>query len=365
MNSLPILYKYTQKGQVQQWQIHYEHDSFWTEEGIQGGAITINKPTVCKAKNVGRANATTPEQQAEAEAKAKWQKKVDSGYNEELTAEKKFFEPMLAHNYADHAKKITWGETRVFVQPKLDGLRAINNGRTIMSRNGKEYLSVPHLKHQYSVSFDGELYNHQFKEDFNKIVSLCKKQKPTDEELQESKLFVQHWIYDYPTHNGSFSERYEALVKWYQDEGHFNKGYIIVPTFEVFSEEEIKDKHAEFIGMGYEGTIVRVDGAPYKNGRSDKLLKFKDFIDEEFEIAEVIEGEGGRTGTVGKFIMKHEDGNRMFGSNVKGTHAYLADLLKNKESLIGRTATVKYFNRTPDGIPRFPFVIKINREEYE
>ena len=40
-------------------------------------------------------------------------------------------------------------------------------------------------------------------------------------------------------------------------------------------------------------------------------------------------------------------------------------LPKDKNNLIGKTATVKYFNLTPDGIPRFPYVINIDRESYE
>jgi hypothetical protein len=74
----------------------FSGDSFWTEEGIKGGTLTTSLPTKCKSKNLGRSNETSPKQQAEAEAKAKWQKKIDGGYNEVLTKEKKFVEPMLA-----------------------------------------------------------------------------------------------------------------------------------------------------------------------------------------------------------------------------------------------------------------------------
>ncbi len=59
--SFPVLYKYTAKGQVQQWQIHVKDDHFWTEECIKGGVITTSAPTYCKAKNIGRANETTPQ----------------------------------------------------------------------------------------------------------------------------------------------------------------------------------------------------------------------------------------------------------------------------------------------------------------
>lgn len=363
----PILYKYTQKSAIQQWQIIANEDHFYTIEGQKDGKLTTSKPTYCTPKNVGRANETTAEEQALAEAKAKHQKKLDKGYNEILTDEKAFFEPMLAHGYDDHKHKIDWKEDRVFVQPKLDGLRGVNDGKIIMSRNGKPYVAVPHLLHKYDVTFDGELYTHTFKDDFNKIVSLCKKQKPTDEEIAEAAEKVEYWVYDYPSHNGVFSERYKALT----EVKDLPKNFVIVPTYEVKSEQEIKDWHAKFLGEGYEGTIVRVD-APYKNGRSDKLLKFKDFVDEEFTIVGFEEGTGGRVGTIGFFVMQHDKNpNQTFKSNVKGNFDYLKEVWRDRESYIGKSATVKYFNRTPKqdngsgDVPRFPYIIKINREEYE
>ena len=61
-----------------------------------------------------------------------------------------------------------------------------------------------------------------------------------------------------------------------------------------------------------------------------------------------------------KFENEHGKG---FHSNVKGSFEYLADLLDNADDLIGVEATVKFFNLTPDGVPRFPYVIAIR--DYE
>lgn len=364
--SLPTLYKYAQTGAVQEWTIFTESNKFFTVSGQQGGKLTTSAPTVCKGKNIGRSNETTPEQQAEAEARAKWQKKVDEGYNEVLSSESKFFEPMLAHD-AKKCKLLDF-KKRTFVQPKLDGLRADNHGGKITSRNGKPYVSTPHLEFQSDfLRLDGELYNHELKEDFNKIVSLCKKQKPTKEELEESKEKVQYWVYDFPSCPGVFSKRYNVLEEWFRSNPDVttDRGFVLVETFEVFSMADIEKYHEYFIEQGYEGTIVRIDLADYENKRSWQLLKYKDFIDEEFEICGYEEGEGGRAGTIGKFYIKHEDGIRTFKSNVKGDFDYLRQVWKDREMYIGKQATIKYFRRTPDGIPRFPYVIKLNREEYE
>lgn len=365
----PILYKYTEKGQVQQWQIIVDGNTFYTIEGIKDGKLTTSLPTVCKGKNIGKKNETTNEDQALTEANAKYNKKREKDYNEVLSDKKSYFSPMLAED----AKKVVLDfKKKTFVQPKLDGLRAINSNMSLMSRNGKPYLACPHL-YQDNLCLDGELYNHELKEDFNKIVSLCKKQTPTKEELEESSKMVQFWTYDLPSHK-TFSERYTDLVKWHRglDDKELAKRIIIVPTYEVTSQEEIDNYHGIFLNEGYEGTIIRIDSGQYENKRSKQLLKYKDFIDEEFEIIGAVEGEGGRTGTLGKFNMKHDKySTSNFDSNVKGDFRYLKYLWENRANYIGKKATVKYFNRTPlkaeggGDKPRFPFIIKIDRDEYE
>ncbi len=364
----PILYKYTTKGQPQQWQIVVDGDSFYTIEGIVGGQLTESAPTVCEGKNIGRANETTPKEQALKEAAARHQKKLDKSYNPVLTTEKKFFEPMLAKIYLQNGKKpdtnnhvaIKWGEYRVFVQPKLDGLRCINHENSLASRNGKPYLACPHL-YQNDAMLDGELYNHDLKDDFGKIVSLCKKQDPTKEEFAESEQIVQHWLYDFPAQQ-VFSKRFHALSLWHK--GANQKYFKLVPTYEVKSEEELLKYHSEFLLSKFEGTIIRTDTAPYENKRSKSLLKHKEFMDDEFEILDCFEGVGERAGTVGSFVVQLPN-NLTCKSNVKGTREYVAKLWRNRKSLIGKTATVQFFGYTPDGALRFPFVIKIDRESYE
>lgn len=358
---LPKLYKYTSKGQVQEWQIITTDNMFSTMEGIKGGKITTSLPTVCEGKNIGRSNETTPQEQAETEAKAKWQKKIDSGYNEILSRDKKFFEPMLAKD-AKESKDLDF-KKRTFVQPKLDGLRCINQDNILMSRNGKPFTSCQHLA-QSGPILDGELYTHEYKHDFNKIVSLCKKKDPTKEETQEIIRKIEYWIYDFPSHKGPFSERYEKLIDYLTYHNEAEVGFVLVPAYEVFSWDDIKKYHEQFLSEGYEGTIIRIDIGEYENKRSKQLLKYKDFVDEEFEIVGAVEGQGNRTGTVGKFTMKMKDG-RTFGSNIKGNFEYLTFLWENHKKYVGKKATVKYFALTPDGIPRFPYIIKIDRDEYE
>jgi DNA ligase-1 len=121
--------------------------------------------------------------------------------------------------------------------------------------------------------------------------------------------------------------------------------------------------YEKYVNESYEGQILRTDGW-YENKRSKNLLKHKSFIDEEYTIIDICEGEGNRAGTAGYFVFETSEG-KPFKSNVKGTWEETAEMLKNRKKLIGKEATVKYFNLTPDGIPRFPYVININRNSYE
>jgi DNA ligase-1 len=357
--TLPTLYKYTTTGKIQEWTICVKANAFWTIEGIKDGKLTTSEPTICEGKNKGRANETTAEEQALREAQSKHQHKLDKGYNEILTHEKKFFEPMLAQKYEKYADLCFTKPT--FIQPKLDGLRCINESGSMTSRNGKPYVSVPHLT-QHIDLLDGELYTHEYKNDFNKIVSLCKKTKLTEQDIKESEEMIEFWAYDLPNHEGLFSERFEQLQKVVEEIG--NPKVKIVPTYRVFSIEDVERYHTSFLEEGYEGSIIRIDLAHYENKRSKQLLKKKDFYDGEFEIVDVEEGKGNRSGTAGNIILKLKDG-RTFGAGIKGTREFVREILLNKNSLIGKTATIKYFQETPDGIPRFGVATQIDRFGYE
>ncbi len=347
-----------------------------------------NKWTTCKPKNVGRANATTGEEQAIKEAIAKHDKKLESGYhlNVENIENKRFYEPMLAQDFKNkNRKKEVEGEldesgvgATVFSQPKLDGIRCIATKDGLFTRSGKPIEAVPHISEALKGFFkaypnsilDGELYSHAYKDDFNKIIHLVRKQNLTDEHLAESKKMIQYYIYDAPRiakleESASFGDRYAALIYALgsTDTGYSNiwDSLVLVQTDEIQSLEELDEYYGDYIEEGFEGQMIRID-APYENKRSKYLLKRKDFVDEEYTILGYEEGKGNRAGTIKHFKFENKEGKE-FNSNVKGTFEYLTELLEKAEDLIGKQATVKYFNLTPDGVPRFPYVIAIR--DYE
>lgn len=367
---LDTIYKTTKAGKIQQWTIEVEDNSYRTISGQTDGIKTTTEWTICEGKNVGKANETSAEEQALKEAQALRKKKLEHGYFEDIANinQQQYFEPMLAKDYNDYADTIKFP---VYSQPKLDGIRCIVNKNGMYSRNGKEIISAPHIrqsleflfKQDPNLVFDGELYCDKLANDFNKIVSLVRKTKPTKKDLEESAKTIEYHIYDLPSCKRLFGERAKELLMLslaFQDK--WPDSCRLVKTDICVNQNSITRLYEQYVEAGYEGQMIRLDGA-YENKRSKFLLKHKEFQDEEFTILNIGEGIGNRTGTAGYMVFERE--GQQFNSNIKCTYEEGVEILNNRDKLIGKTATVKYFNLTPAGIPRFPFVINIDREEYE
>jgi DNA ligase-1 len=367
---LETIYKKTKTGATQEWTIEVSDNKYRTHSGQVGGQITTNAWTVVYGKNEGKANGTTDIEQALKEAIAKRTKKLESGYFESITNidTKQYFEPMLAAKWEDYKDKIQYP---IYSQAKLDGIRCILTKDGMFSRNGKPIISAPHIfdsvkslfETNPNLVFDGELYADKFANDFNKIVSLVKKTKPTADDLKESKELIEYHIYDLPSSDKNFIQRAYDLAILFETHSELHPHCRIVETYKVPSEDVVTELYEKYVEEGYEGQMLRLDGK-YENKRSKNLLKHKSFVDEEYTILDICEGEGNRTGTAGYMVFETAEG-KPFKSNVKGTWDETAEMLKNKKQLIGKQATIKYFNLTPDGIPRFPFVINIDRSSYE
>lgn len=370
MTVFPTIYKKTKGGKTQEWTVEVDGDKYRTISGQSDGKKVSTEWTVCQPKNVGKTNATTGETQALAEAYALRKKKLEHGYFEDVDniEQKQYFEPMLAKDYNDYKDDIVFP---VYSQPKLDGVRCIVTVDGMYSRNGKEIISAPHihtaLKPYFdrdpTLIFDGELYCDKLANDFNKIISLVRKTKPTAEELKESADTIEYWIYDIPSVDDVFSKRIGAAIQLhYKTDIEWPECCKVVTTDIAKDKEGVESLYGKYVNANFEGQMIRID-KKYENKRSNFLLKHKTFQDEEFTIIDIGEGIGNRTGAAGYMTFERE--GKRFNSNIKGNWEYLVDTLKNRDSLIGKRATVKYFNLTPDGIPRFPYVINVDRASYE
>jgi len=369
------IYSRTSTGAVQIWRQDREGNKYRTVSGQKGGAQVTSSWTVCEAKNVGRANEVDPIEQANREVEANYKKKLAQGGYKESEKDidtASFFEPMLAKDYTKKAPKAS---AVLYSQPKLDGIRCIARASGLWSRSGKPILACPHIAKALAPLFkmdpdlilDGELYNHDLKADFNRIVSLVKQAKPDQEDFKASEEMIQYHVYDLPG-TQKFSERTDALRKIV---AALKSPYVLyVDTAKVVSDDHLNLIYEAYLEDGFEGQMVRVDGFGYENKRTSNLLKRKEFMDSEFVIVDIVEGEGNRGGMAGYAVLQltgkvaavylAEMGRATFKSNIKGDRDFLRSVLARKSELIGKECTVEYFTPTPLGIPRFPRVKAIH-----
>jgi len=273
---------------------------------------------------------------------------------------------MLA--YPASAKPIDYSKP-TFVQPKLDGVRCViqcdgnpaKRGIVAFSRTGKEWKNIDHILEQLIPFFikypyvilDGELYNHDLRDNFEKIISLVRKTKPTDEDRLEASKLTQFHCYDIIDEKLPFDQRNEFIN---QSLMLLGDSIYIVDTRDIFDEKMASAFHKVNLKEGYEGSIVRTNDT-YQCKRSHNLRKFKDFSDAEATIVGFVEGKGKRVGTLGKFIMKDDDGNEFGCPPGKGyNYEDMKKLLYRAKWYVNHKAraTFTYFERTKAGSYRHP-----------
>ena len=276
---------------------------------------------------------------------------------------------MLAHKVNEN--RIDFSE-KVFIQPKLDGVRCIFTKDGAYSRTGKEFHNLQHIKidlekffeDQPNAVLDGELYNHDLRDDFEQIISLVRKQKPTDEDRLNAHRLIQYHVYDTIAEGPSYEDRLNWLLS---SKNLWSESVVSVETVDLddflCGWASAKAMHNDFLNKGYEGSILRLNG-PYEQKRSYNLQKFKDFSDTEATIIGYEAGKGKFTGLIGKFLMIDDDGIE-FGCPIGKGYNYddRRFILNNIHDYIGKVATFTYFERTKAGSYRHPLYKTIRNYE--
>jgi DNA ligase-1 len=205
------------------------------------------------------------------------------------------------------------------------------------------------------VILDGELYNHDLKDDFEKIISLVRKTKPSEGDRVESAGYVQFHCYDYIPGPALRRAKFSSRITWLKNELPESYCVKFTNTYLVDKYEEALNMHNDaFLANGYEGSILRLD-KPYECKRSYNLQKFKDFHDTEATIIGYEAGKGKFTGLIGKFLMQDDDGIE-FGCPIGKGYNFddRRDILNNVHDYIGKRATFTYFERTKANSYRHP-----------
>lgn len=292
--------------------------------------------------------------------------------------------PLLAHIYEPH--RVTYP---CYVQPKLNGIRALYQNGAFQSRDQLPFppgllahLAKP-LKEVFGpeVILDGELYVHGWPlQRINAAVTPVR-QQPTEDTLK-----VEYHVFDVVDFNTNFLRRLSDQC----EPGKLHQvSYQVkcVETQYAYDKKEADKLYAHFVSLGYEGMMYRLGDCPYTRPRqtqalgytppnprsrhwSDKhnrcwhLLKRKDWQDDEFECTGIIKGEGKYQETLGAFICRNtkqalETGCRLIEFSVGSG---LTDSERDHywaNPPIGRLVKVKYLVLSNDGIPLNPTILAI------
>jgi len=360
------IYKLDTKGKPRVWWIEYDDEKYRTHSGILDGKIVTSGWIYAEKKNIGKANQTTVKEQVELEIKSEYEKKQYQGkYHtsiEEAASGAKFVEAMLAQKFS--SKKHT--QYPYISQPKLDGVRCLTSKYHMQTRNGKDFVSCPHILEELEKFFekfpdvvlDGELYNHNLRDEFEKIVSLVRKSKPKPEDIEETSKLVEYHVYDIITpKQKTFTGRYDIISS---ELSGMNKIKVVYAQ-EAKNKEDVTLLMGKYLEQGYEGQMLRVDATPYEHKRSKSLLKNKEFDDAEFKIVDIVEGVGNYSKMAKSLVIDLRNGITQ-SCGMRGKQDYLKFLLDNKEKYIGSDVTVRYQGKTNTGKLRFPVAVCVYEE---
>jgi ATP-dependent DNA ligase len=388
----------TGKGKI--WIIGVDDKGTQSEIVIQSGQVDLdtlvrgklvkNTAIVSVGKNIGKSNETTHYTQAVSEAQSKVDAQLRAGYVTDPQEAKKSSsstlgsgvkQPMLAQKYhptgaqksSKTLKQMKIEGKKIIVQPKLDGNRC-----TIVVRHGDGNImaqmytrkgdlmpvQLNHIITDISVAaayhglkdelvLDGELYCDPTEMSFNELNGLIKKQSASAEQIERRKLIKFH-LYDVMIDEG-YEKRLKVIEK-------FNVGNVeVVESKEIIATDENIQKELErWLGLGYEGLMIRVLGKGYENKRSWQLVKVKIFEDAEFKLVGFEEDVRG--GFVGTFVLElptpvtDRDGKLVTEFRAGASGQSVEDrtyMLKHPEEFIGKMATIEFFGRSEYGIPRF------------
>jgi ATP-dependent DNA ligase len=351
------IYKVDTTGKARYIKLYTKDNILYQESGVVGGKATTRE-RVCKAKNVGKKNATTGAEQAIKELKSKVTDKLKGEYFEtqEEAESTEVIGPMLAKEYFKEDKKIDWDNV-VYSQAKLDGMRCnaiVRGGKVkLQSRDYKEITTMQHIIDALEklnlpdCVLDGELYAHGY--DFQTNMKMIKKVRDTTTEVTYNMYDM---VLDLP-----FKERLTTLTDITNER---DSNVLQIVATEPVTKEQLEERFSEYIEQGYEGMMIRHGKDGYKmNGRSSELLKYKKFIDIACEVIDIKPCSADPTHGKPRLRYTHTDGIHAgktveFDSNARLSHEERQELLTNKANYIGKTFEVRFTEYYQHGTPRFP-----------
>ena len=281
------------------------------------------------------------------------------------------FKPMLASALKDGAQPVF----PCLASPKLDGVRAVQFGSTVYSRNLKP---IPNKCIQETFGAHGDALHGVDGELIvgSPVSPTAFRDTSSGVMAVEGRPAATFWVFDAYVPGASFKERLDVLKACVKGIPNVR----VVPQVLVHNEEELRAFEEKCLAEGYEGAMVRSLEGPYKCGRSTVkegyLLKVKRFEDGEAEILEVEElqhnenaktlealGKGKRSthkagmvggGVLGSLRVRDTVTGIEFNIGSGFDAAERKQLWGDRQELIGRLVKYRYFPTGSRTAPRFP-----------
>jgi DNA ligase-1 len=385
------LYSFAKNGKVKHYQAWYVEAAgmniITTAAGYLGGKMT-EKQTLCKRGLQGR----SLNEQTVLMLDAKVSKKKDEGYKTAKEYDDRFFDgngigltgndilfmqmvqaddsvpkyetnrdwlplPMLAQPFKEKKHKPPY-----FIQPKLDGVRCIASlvdGKVVLMSRGGQYYVMPHIERELTKIFDkypdlvldGELYTHGMPlERISGIARTALNKSGTQKDMFDSeKSLVDYHVYDIVSSDPQ-KIRLQNMLEVFQT--FTGMRYIHMVETDIANDMvEAMEYHDRYVDAGYEGLIMREIETPYLVGaRGDEMVKVKRFFEDDYTIVGCKVDEKRTVEDSFVFQLQDNDGNRFY-SRPKGTAAQKNKFFAEIDLLIGKKATLRYLDKTVNGLP--------------
>lgn len=235
------------------------------------------------------------------------------------------------------------------VSEKLDGVRAIWDGKSLKTRSGR-VINAPawFVDALPAMALDGELWI--ARQRFDEVSGIVRRELPLDAEWRK----VRYMLFELPGASGTFEQRVEQMqaiitkanVPWLQ----------VIEQRPAVNRENLKKWLARVVKQGGEGLMLHRADAPYETGRSDTLLKLKPALDAEGIVVRHVPGKGKYEGMMGVLDIRLADGKLLrLGSG-------FSDVQRKNPPPPGALVTYRYRDLTANDVPRFATFVRVREE---
>ena len=251
---------------------------------------------------------------------------------------------LLAENYREDIDLAAY-----WVSEKLDGVRALWDGRRLLSRGGNAFAAPSWFTAGFpAVALDGELWIGRGK--FEETASIVSRQNP-----HEGWRRVRYMVFDLPHHPDTFDRRLEDLGAAIA--GSPNPFLAVIPQYKLPNHKALLERLDAVVANGGEGLMLHRGDSRYRAGRSADLLKLKKFDDAEGIVIAHNPGRGRLEGLMGSVTVRTEQGV------VVKVGSGFSDEERRNPPPVGATITFKHQGFTASGKPRFPVFWRLRGDE--